>query len=101
MNLTVILKNMAIIASHAPMIAELRKQGQPLMQAIRDNAPELKTALGEIAAATFKDACSCPSTAPASLDAHEKAIAKAVFEPQAISPDEKAWMDHASQVSGL
>lgn len=99
MKLTEILKTMAIVARHATLLAELKKSGQPLVATIREHAPELNTAIKEIAAATYEDASSGDSPPP-SPEAHEKAIAKAIFAPHAVAPAEQAWLDRASQSFG-
>lgn len=90
-----ILKVMALVAKHAAPIREVAKAGKPLMGAIQENAPELKAAIAELAAAAFP-ADVAKEAADVAPDAHEKAIAKAIFAPHAVTQAEKSWMDRAS-----
>lgn len=83
-------------------IRHLVEAGTPVMEAVQQQAPEIHAAIKELVAANTAPepapAASAPqsSHAPASRHHAEEAVAKAIFAPERLDPNEKAWMDRAS-----
>lgn len=101
MDLSKALNLIHLALSHRDMIADIKKSGEPLLASIKRNAPELGQALTEFSAATLGQAADGDDKIPSNPEAHEKAIAKAIFSPHEVSKEEQAWMDRASQTSGM
>lgn len=90
--------------SAAP-IRHLVEAGTPVLEAVQQQAPEIHAAIKELAAAnatpvtevtTPHGGAGGTSQVPASSHHAEAAIAKAIFVPEHLDPNEKAWMDRAS-----
>ena len=88
--ISLFLKLASLAVAHAGTIRDLLKAGVPLETAIEDHAPELRDVMKEVVAQMPPD--------PAG---DHVSIAKAIYTPDAVSPAEQDWMDHASRTTGL
>jgi len=100
------LKFMRLAAEFAPGIKHLIVAGEPVMEAVDKQSPELGAAIREIAAVAVKQAGakSAAASVPAPECPHPEGpaavIAKTVFAPERVTPAEKNYMDRASSGTG-
>lgn len=79
-----------LLATYGAPISALVKAGAPVEQAIVEHSPELWSAIKQFAAAFGDD-----------HPVNVTAIATAIIAPHMTTDAERAWMDRASQTTGL
>lgn len=98
-----VLKTMGLVARFAEPIQRLILAGAPVEEAVMKQSPELHAAFQDLARAAAAAEPVAPSPAavsPQPTTQKHVALQKAVFAPEQVSPQERAWMDRASQSIG-